>query len=607
MKKLPLALLIGAAFITHSALATEQNRTISYLTSWGLHSDDAETLAQSKVDTFLLSFGKWDSEGNITTSDDIATIPRYDAWWMPVAYSTWTQVKLAHPEKKMMVAFGGQTYEDIWSHLNTDSGREKIAQALVKLLNTGFPVYKKNLTPQQMVGECLATKWDGSCDMGLYQKAGTVYLDGVDFDFEKAARLTTEENDNLLKLSQRVRQLLGPESKKLLSLTTYHVGADPVACADSSVQQDCSYIEDKRSSHHGEVLPLLAKSKDVYDFFNVMAYDAGRNFKYKVAMNNYARAVGDAGKIVLGATINKQWGPNGNFLESRQNNIARAEWQAANNYGGFFVWTLGASTEQMRVEDQVDYINEMKQAADGVTTPEPVEDTIPPSAPANLTASVQGKTIALSWQPATDNLGVSAYWVYRNSVKMDVVTATSWSDKTAQPAVEYSYHVMAVDAAGNISQASNRVEAKIPQEQEIIAPNVPEDLRVDAASKTTLAISWKPVSNVTVSQYHVYRDGKLLQKTTAPAYQDQGLTPATRYQYSVVAQAASGALSAHSATLQANTASDEMTGDAWKVGVQYKVGDVVTYQGKKYSCRQPHMAMAHWNPADVLALWLPVN
>ncbi|MCX8958076.1 glycoside hydrolase family 18 protein [Erwinia psidii] len=365
MKKLSLALMITTALFTQSAFSAENHRAISYLTSWGLSDGDAATLAKSKIDSFLLAFGKWDDNGNIVTSDGIASLPDYNAWWMPTAYVTWTQLKFAQPEKKMMLAFGGQTYEEIWSHIDTAEKREKVVAGLAQLLKTPFPVYRKNMKESEIAGECLNWNWNGTvCDMTTYQKAGEVYLDGIDFDFEKAARLTEKENDDLLQLATRLREVVGTE--KLISLTTYHVGADPVSCADSAVTEGCSYVENKRSTHHGEVLTLLSQSKDIFDFFNVMAYDAGPEFKYQTAMLNYANAIGDASKVVLGNTINSQWGPNNNFTESRVNNIARTKWQAQNGYGGFFVWTVGASTEQLSVAQQAAYIDEMKDAADSV-------------------------------------------------------------------------------------------------------------------------------------------------------------------------------------------------------------------------------------------------
>jgi len=42
--------------------------------------------------------------------------------------------------------------------------------------------------------------------------------------------------------------------------------------------------------------------------------------------------------------------------------------------------------------------------------------------------------------------------------------------------------------------------------------------------------------------------------------------------------------------------------DEWAVGVSYKVGDVVTYQGREYRCLQAHTSIATWTPL-VQSLW----
>lgn len=363
MKKLTLAVLVGASLLAQSAIGAQNNRAISYVTSWGLPTDAATVLDQSKVDTFLLAFGKWNADGSIETSDNIATIPAYNAWYLDGGYNAWTQLKLAHPEKKMMIAFGGQTYEEIWTHIDTPEKRTIIATGLAKLLTTPFPVYKKGLKPAEMQGECMNFNWDGkSCDMSTYQKAGTVYLDGIDFDFEKGARLTEKENSDLLALATQLRGMIA--NGKLMSLTTYHVGADPENCSSKTVFENCSYVENDRSSHNGEVKSILKGSKGIFDFYNVMAYDAGPNFKYKTAMANYASAVGDTSKIILGTTINQQWGPEANFVESKENNLERARWQAAEGYGGFFAWALGSNTQSMSLANQSAYLDEMKAQAD---------------------------------------------------------------------------------------------------------------------------------------------------------------------------------------------------------------------------------------------------
>ncbi|EKT60288.1 glycoside hydrolase family 18 protein [Providencia burhodogranariea] len=351
MKKLTFVLIISCAILIQPAFADPNKRAISYLTSWGLPENAPKLIEDSKVDILLLSFGRWDEGGEIHMSDNMITPPTStDLSWIPQAYLTWTKFKFDNPNKKVMVAFGGQNYEAIWSHLATPDSRERIAQNLVNLLNQNYPVFKKAEGQNQ------------------YRQVGTVQLDGIDFDFEKGARLTLDENANLLDLTKRVRQKMASLSgTKLLSLTTYHVGADPLECSNPTVVQNCSYIEPARSNHHGEVLQILKEGKNIFDFFNVMAYDAGPNFKYDVAMKNYARVIENPSKVVLGTTINSQWGPAGNFVESRTNNIERARWQARNNYGGFFVWALGSNNQAMPFVEQVKYINEMIDAANGAS------------------------------------------------------------------------------------------------------------------------------------------------------------------------------------------------------------------------------------------------
>jgi predicted carbohydrate-binding protein with CBM5 and CBM33 domain len=45
----------------------------------------------------------------------------------------------------------------------------------------------------------------------------------------------------------------------------------------------------------------------------------------------------------------------------------------------------------------------------------------------------------------------------------------------------------------------------------------------------------------------------------------------------------------------------------WTAGTAYRTGDVVTFQGKRYECRQGHSSIASWEPSVyTLALWLPL-
>jgi hypothetical protein len=52
--------------------------------------------------------------------------------------------------------------------------------------------------------------------------------------------------------------------------------------------------------------------------------------------------------------------------------------------------------------------------------------------------------------------------------------------------------------------------------------------------------------------------------------------------------------------------STEPPTDEWAPGVSYTIGDIVTYSGAEYECRQSHTSQVGWEPPNVLALWLPL-
>ncbi|MEZ0076406.1 discoidin domain-containing protein [Planotetraspora sp. GP83] len=87
-------------------------------------------------------------------------------------------------------------------------------------------------------------------------------------------------------------------------------------------------------------------------------------------------------------------------------------------------------------------------------------DTAPPSTPTGLTVTGTAATSAsLTWNPATDNVGVTGYNVYRGGTLAGTVTGTSFTDTGLTASTTYTYTVKAKDAAGNLSPASNSATA----------------------------------------------------------------------------------------------------------------------------------------------------
>lgn len=90
-----------------------------------------------------------------------------------------------------------------------------------------------------------------------------------------------------------------------------------------------------------------------------------------------------------------------------------------------------------------------------VTPVTPAPDTTPPSVPTGLAASnVASTSLTISWTASSDNVGVVAYYVYRDGTLAGSTSATSFTLTGLSASTSYAMTVKAVDAAGNMSAAS---------------------------------------------------------------------------------------------------------------------------------------------------------
>lgn len=106
------------------------------------------------------------------------------------------------------------------------------------------------------------------------------------------------------------------------------------------------------------------------------------------------------------------------------------------------------------VADRVDVVTE--------TTP-PTGDTTAPTVPTGLTTGiVTVAAVPLTWTASTDNVAVTGYQVFRNGSSIGTSATTDFTDSTVAPDTTYSYTVKAVDAAGNVSAASNALAVTTP-------------------------------------------------------------------------------------------------------------------------------------------------
>ncbi|MGZ4632028.1 MAG: fibronectin type III domain-containing protein, partial [Actinomycetes bacterium] len=173
-------------------------------------------------------------------------------------------------------------------------------------------------------------------------------------------------------------------------------------------------------------------------------------------------------------------------------------------------------------------------------------DTQKPTAPTVTATAVSTGRVDLSWTGATDNVGVTGYRVFRGGTQLTEQAGTTYSDTTVSPNTSYSYTVVALDAAGNLSPASAPATVSTTGAPDGTAPSQPTGLTATAVSSSQVNLGWTAsTDNVAVTGYRVYRNGTAL-PTPAPdptpptTYSDATASPGTTYTYQVSAIDAAG-------------------------------------------------------------------
>ncbi len=226
-----------------------------------------------------------------------------------------------------------------------------------------------------------------------------------------------------------------------------------------------------------------------------------------------------------------------------------------------FTLTATSTNPQIRVTASQNGPPGRQGYIDAITITAVAADTQAPTAPSNLTASSTTTTATtLNWNASTDNVGVTQYQIRRNNVIVGTVggTITTYNATGLTASTTYSFDVLALDAAGNVSPPSNTVQVTTGAAADTQAPTAPSNLTASNTTTTATTLNWNAsTDNVGVTQYQIRRNNAIVGTVggTITTYNATGLTASTTYSFDALALDAAGNVSPPSNTIQVTTLS----------------------------------------------------
>jgi glucose/arabinose dehydrogenase len=183
-------------------------------------------------------------------------------------------------------------------------------------------------------------------------------------------------------------------------------------------------------------------------------------------------------------------------------------------------------------------------------------DTTPPTPPGTPTlVSDTSSSVTVSWTASIDNVGVTGYEVFHDGQLCQTVSGTTLTGTCSNlnPNTQYGMFINAVDAAGNVSQASGTLNVTTPPSADHTPPTVPTNVHTTAVTNNSISLAWTAsTDNVGVTGYTVFNvvngvSTKLGQSSgNTPSATVANLTPSTTFHLDVTASDANGNASAAS-------------------------------------------------------------
>ncbi|WP_283133154.1 glycosyl hydrolase family 18 protein [Rhizohabitans arisaemae] len=180
-----------------------------------------------------------------------------------------------------------------------------------------------------------------------------------------------------------------------------------------------------------------------------------------------------------------------------------------------------------------------------------------PGAPTNLRVTAKTtRIVALAWDAATPgSLPIVGYDVYNGATLAASVTGTTATISGLTPNSPYTFTVRTKDRRNNASPPSGALQVTTNNPaNDTQAPTVPGNLQAGTVTASSVNLSWgASTDNSGVFGYEVFLDGVLKTTVTGTSATVNGLSPSTRYTFTVRARDTYDNVSAQSNSVVANT------------------------------------------------------
>jgi chitodextrinase len=146
-------------------------------------------------------------------------------------------------------------------------------------------------------------------------------------------------------------------------------------------------------------------------------------------------------------------------------------------------------------------------------------DTAAPTAPTSLRViSASHNSVSLAWNASSDNTGVEKYAVIRNNTLLAYATSTSYIDQTVSENSSYTYTVKALDAAQNMSAASNTLSIATPAAPDTQPPVVQLTSPSAGTVRGSVTMSATATDNRGVASVAFYANNYLIGSDSSAPY-----------------------------------------------------------------------------------------